>query len=100
MMIKGCKRCGGDLFEEPDLDSPALMDVVCFQCGNRTSTTIPVYHVPARREEERPQVVEAQARANSIANLRLVQHVSREVVALQMGVSHSTIDRAQRRAAH
>ena len=38
MRPKGCRHCGGDLYEEQDYDAEG--DLVCIQCG-RT-------HVPAR----------------------------------------------------
>ncbi len=34
MLLKGCHRCGGDLYDEPALGQP---DLVCLQCGFRAS---------------------------------------------------------------
>ena len=96
-MLKGCQRCHGDLFEEADPASPAIRDVVCFQCGWRQSFTVAVPHPPAA-PDERVQSVFAEARANSIAHLHLVQSASRAEVIETLGVSPRTIDRAIRRA--
>ncbi|MBI2912455.1 MAG: hypothetical protein HYY03_00880 [Chloroflexi bacterium] len=34
MLLKGCRRCGGDLYDEP---APGQVDMVCLQCGYRAS---------------------------------------------------------------
>ena len=44
MWLKGCRRCRGDLFEEPAIGlQPASRSVSCLQCG----------HVLTEREEAR-----------------------------------------------
>ena len=37
MLLKGCARCGGDLFDEEELGQ---VDMVCLQCGRRVSALI------------------------------------------------------------
>jgi hypothetical protein len=93
-----CTRCRGQLYSEADLDRPALREWVCLQCGARTSYEVPVLHPPAEPEDERMQVVFAEAKATSIAHMRLVQHASRGQIGETLGVSPRTIDRALRRA--
>ncbi len=34
MLLKGCRRCGGDVYEEP---VPGQVELVCLQCGYRPS---------------------------------------------------------------
>ena len=94
---KYCPRCHGDCFIELDLDVPALADLCCLQCGWRASITRAVPHPPATPDERR-QSVFAEARANSIAHLHLVQSASRAEVIETLGVSPRTIDRAIHRA--
>ena len=37
MRLKGCRRCGGDLHLEADLDGPFW---VCLQCGRATEARL------------------------------------------------------------
>jgi DNA-directed RNA polymerase subunit RPC12/RpoP len=36
MLVKGCIRCGGDVYNEEDIGG---IDLVCLQCGFRRSLT-------------------------------------------------------------
>ena len=36
MVIKGCARCGGDVYDEDDIER---VDLVCLQCGCRRTIT-------------------------------------------------------------
>jgi DNA-directed RNA polymerase subunit RPC12/RpoP len=36
MVIKGCARCGGDMYDENDIEQ---VDLVCLQCGFRRTIT-------------------------------------------------------------
>lgn len=47
MVLKGCARCGGDLYREEGLGEA---DMVCIQCGHRTGVA---------RVEVRPKVAVA-----------------------------------------
>ena len=44
MVFKGCIRCGGDVYDEDDIDQ---IDLVCLQCGFRRPLTSARGHAAA-----------------------------------------------------
>jgi len=43
MVFKACVRCGGDMYDEDDIDH---FDLVCLQCGFRRTLTLPAAAPP------------------------------------------------------
>jgi len=65
MVLKGCRRCLGDLWLEVDIVT-RLNDLVCVQCGHRQAAVgAPAYPVPEVQTDGRRR--QAQKRSRTAA---------------------------------